>query len=173
MDLLIVRHAIAFERNARRWRDDRRRPLTPQGIQKFKKAAKGLKRLVVAPQQVLTSPYVRARQTADLLTDVAKWPRASNCAALGHGGSPDDVILELRKLASRRVALVGHEPDLSRLISYCIAKADARVAIELKKGGAACLVFASKPRVGGAQLQWLATPRSLRALRRSTSGSPP
>lgn len=166
MEVFIVRHAIAFERDVRRWRDDRRRPLTSEGVRKFRKAALGLKRVVaLRPQRVLTSPYLRARQTAELLTAVARWPKARDCVALALGGSSDDVIRELRKFAGKRLAVVGHEPDLGRLISACIAKADAAVGIDLKKGGAACLEFAGKPRPGGARLKWLAAPRTLRALR--------
>lgn len=166
MDVVVVRHAIAYERNSRRWRDDARRPLTPAGIRRFRKAALGLKRIVAPkPQRVLTSPFVRARQTAEILTAVARWPKARACVALAFSSSPDEVIRELRKFSAKRLALVGHEPDLSRLIGVCIAKADAAVGVELKKGGAACLEFVGKPRPGGARLKWLATPRALRALR--------
>src|SRR5260221_7017303 len=76
MDLLIVRHAIAFERDRHRWRDDGARPLSPAGIRRARKAAAGLKELSKAPDRVLTSPLGRARQTAQILTDVAGWPQA-------------------------------------------------------------------------------------------------
>ena len=64
MDLLIVRHAIAFERNVRRWRDDGERPLSPEGMVRARKAAAGLKYIAERPQCVLSSPLVRAKQTA-------------------------------------------------------------------------------------------------------------
>src|SRR5258708_35952539 len=76
MDLLIVRHAIAFERDRHRWRDDGARPLSPAGIRRARKAAAGLKELSKAPDRVLTSPLVRARQTAQILTDVPGSPQA-------------------------------------------------------------------------------------------------
>src|SRR5580698_4658247 len=69
MDLLIVRHAIAFERNPRRWRDDGERPLSPEGMVRARKAAAGLRQITERPQCVLTSPLMRARQTATILTE--------------------------------------------------------------------------------------------------------
>jgi len=67
MELLIVRHAIAFEADARRWPDDSERPLSPQGLARARKAAAGMKQLVRAPGRVLVSSLVRARQTAAIL----------------------------------------------------------------------------------------------------------
>lgn len=165
MDVFIVRHAIAYPRNPRRWRDDARRPLTPAGIRRFRKAAQGLERLALQPERVLTSPLVRARQTAEILTSVANWPKAVECAALVPRGSSARIIGELRMLSVRRVAVVGHEPGLSRLIGACIAGTDAPIAIEMKKGGVACVSFPGEPRAGRASLKWLIAPRTLRAVR--------
>ena len=64
MELLIVRHAIAFPRDAGRWPDDTGRPLTVEGVKRARRAAAGLKRIVKRPTLVLTSPLVRARETA-------------------------------------------------------------------------------------------------------------
>jgi phosphohistidine phosphatase len=164
MQVLVVRHAIAFERNARRWRDDGRRPLSPEGIRKFKKAASGLKRLEMRPQRVLTSPLVRARQTADLLTQFAKWPDPVECAALAPGNAPAQILTELARFKVERIAIVGHEPSLSHFLSACIAGADSKAALEMKKGGVACVSFSGKPRPGAAVLEWLLPPRALRAL---------
>src|SRR2546429_6764465 len=63
MELLVVRHAIAFERSPRRWPDDAERPLSPQGAARARKAALGLKRITPRPARVLVSPLRRARQT--------------------------------------------------------------------------------------------------------------
>ena len=78
MELLIVRHAIAFERNIARWPDDADRPLSPKGVARAAKAAAGIKQLVRAPTRVLASPLVRAQQTAAILSEVAGWPRAAS-----------------------------------------------------------------------------------------------
>lgn len=165
MDVFIVRHALAYGRNPRRWRDDGRRPLTPAGIRRFRKAAQGLKRLAVQPERVLTSPLVRARQTAEILSSVANWPEAVECPALAPSGSNARIIAELRMISVKRMAVVGHEPGLSRLIGACIAGTDAPIAIEMKKGGVACVSFSGEPRAGRALLKWLIAPRALRAVR--------
>ena len=155
-----MRHAIAFERDASRWPDDRERPLTPEGIRKFRKVAAQLADFAKKPGRVLASPLVRAWDTALLLQKEAGWPKPEPLPALEPGGDPNDVLAQLRRGKSSRVALVGHEPDLSRLLAVCIAGEGARVGIEMKKGGVAELRF-SVPRVGGATLRWLAPPRLL------------
>ena len=76
MELLVVRHAIAFERNARRWPHDAERPLSAHGVARARKAALGLKRLTSPPARVLVSPLRRARETAAILTRFAGWPEA-------------------------------------------------------------------------------------------------
>src|ERR1700693_4957640 len=103
MELLIVRHAIALERDRERWRDDGVRPLSPAGIKQSRKAAAGLKEFSRAPDRVLTSPLVRARQTAQILTDVAGWPQAEEVPELSPG-APAQAALTL--LAKNRVKLV-------------------------------------------------------------------
>lgn len=156
-----MRHAIAFERDARRWPDDRERPLTAEGIRKFRKVAARLADLVQKPDRVLASPLVRAWDTALLLQEEAGWPKPESCAALEPGGDPGEVIVQLRRGKAKRVALVGHEPDLSRLLVACIAPESAHASIEMKKGGAAELQFSGAPRPGAATLRWLAPPRLL------------
>jgi phosphohistidine phosphatase SixA len=64
------------------------------------------------------------------------------------------------------IVMVGHEPDLGRLLAVCIAGPDAKPALRFRKGGAACLCFAGEPRVGEAVLEWLLPPKALRTLRR-------
>jgi phosphohistidine phosphatase len=68
MELLIVRHAIACERDTRRWPDDGARPLSPRGVVRARRAAAGLKKLELRPVRVLASPLVRTQQTAAILT---------------------------------------------------------------------------------------------------------
>ena len=165
MDLLIVRHAIAFERDRHRWRDDGARPLSPAGIRRARKAAAGLKQFSKVPDRLLTSPLVRARQTAQILTEVAGWPQAEEAPGLSPGEPILAVWSLLGKDRSKRVAIVGHQPGLGALLTACLLGDGAALPIEMKKNAVACLSFDGRARAGGAVLKWLATPRMLRGFR--------
>lgn len=165
MDLLIVRHAIAFDRDRNRWRDDAERPLSPAGMRRARKAAAGLKKLTQRPERVLTSPLVRARQTARILTDVAGWPDAEEMPELSPG-EPALAVLELLAAAHGKLtAVVGHQPELGHLLGACLLGGGGTLPIEMKKNAVACVSFPGRPRPGHAALTWLATPKMLRALR--------
>ncbi|HTY49068.1 MAG TPA: phosphohistidine phosphatase SixA [Steroidobacteraceae bacterium] len=165
--LYLIRHAIAHDRDPARWRDDRQRPLTPEGVEKFRRTAAGLGHLVGTVDRLLTSPLVRARETAGVLHDVAGWPAPIEHAALAPGRTVAQVLALLREQLADSIALVGHEPWLGRLLAVCVAGPQARLACHFKKGGAACLSFRAQPRPGQATLEWLATPKLLRALAKS------
>jgi phosphohistidine phosphatase len=165
MELLIIRHAIAFERDRHRWPDDAARPLSPLGVRRSRKAAAGLKELCKAPDRLLTSPLIRARETAKILTEVAGWPRAEIAPELKPGKGAAAALTLLGKDRSRRIAIVGHQPDLSALLAACLLKDNSDLPIEIKKNAVACLSFDGRARVNGAALKWLATPRMLRGFR--------
>jgi phosphohistidine phosphatase len=164
MRLILIRHAPAFERDRKRWPDDRLRPLTPEGVKKFRKAAAGLACLVDTVACVLTSPLARARQTAEILSAVTRWPQAREVAELAPGHTPEQVLAVVRGAKAKSLVLVGHEPGLSELVAASVAGAGARLECGLKKGGAACLEFSSTVRAGRARLEWLLTPKALRGL---------
>jgi phosphohistidine phosphatase len=165
MELLIIRHAIAFERDLDRWPDDALRPLSPAGIRRSHEAAAGLKELCKEPERLLTSPLVRARQTAKILTKVAGWPQAKIAPELKPGEGAAAVLTLLAKDRSKRIAIVGHQPDLSALLTACLLKDGDSLRIDLKKNAVACLSFDGCARAGRAALKWLATPRMLRGFR--------
>jgi phosphohistidine phosphatase len=166
VELLIVRHAIAFERDRHRWRDDGARPLSPAGTRRARKAACGLKEFSKVPDRLLTSPLVRAVQTAQILTDFAGWPQAEEVVELSPGESALAVLTLLGKDRSKRVAVVGHQPGLGALLTACLLGDGGALPIEMKKNAVACVSFEGSPRPGHAALQWLATPRMLRGFRR-------
>ena len=85
MDVYLVRHAIAHERNPTRWPNDALRPLTTAGMRKFRKAAAGLARCVPKTAAIFTSPYVRARETAAMLTEHGKFRAATESTELTPG----------------------------------------------------------------------------------------
>ena len=165
MDLLIIRHAIAYDRDPHRWEEDAERPLSPAGMRRARRAASGLKQLVGRPQRMLTSPLVRAKQTAQILTEMAGWPAAEEVQELAPGESPLSLLALLAKDRSKVTAVVGHQPGLGDLLGTCLLGGGASLPVEMKKNAVACLSFNGKPRAGHAALKWLATPKMLRALR--------
>jgi phosphohistidine phosphatase len=165
MELLIVRHAIACERDAQRWPDDAERPLSPRGVMRARQAAAGAKRLVPGPVRVLTSPLLRARQTAAILTQFAGWPQATACPQLLPDSSPETLLGVLVRAREPRIALVGHQPDLGRLLARCLPGTTGSAAFELRKMGLARVVFHGAARPGRGELLWLLPPKVLRAAR--------
>lgn len=166
MEFLIVRHAIAFPRNAKRWPDDGERPLTAEGVKKSRSAAAGLKRIAKRPTLVLTSPLVRARDTAAIFAQAAHWPEAVECDALSPTGSLEGVLEAVRRQGGKAecVAVVGHQPHLGRLLALCLRGNARAEAFELKKSAVVCLQFEAPPRAGQGVLAWLLPPRALRKL---------
>jgi len=166
MELHLLRHGIAVERGAHNLRNDSHRPLTPEGIKRTRKVARALAALKLKFDVVFTSPYVRAKQTADIVAEVLGIPqklRLSN--ALAPGGRPRELMAEVRRQCkgSSRVLLVGHEPDLSRLASLLICgRADADLT--LKKAGLCVLDCGELVAGRCASLEWLLPPRLLTRL---------
>src|SRR6185312_8166792 len=127
------RHAIAGDADPRRWPDDSKRPLTSEGIQRFERAAAGLRRVQGSVDVVLSSPYVRAWQTAQILEEIAGWPAPAECPVLEPAHDTRDVIDYLTHQHAGVVALVGHEPLLGELAGVLMA-GEAAPAQPLKKG---------------------------------------
>src|ERR1041385_6701234 len=106
MDLYLVRHGVAFDADAAQWPDDSQRPLTPEGQKRFSSAARGLKELVPAVDVVLSSPWVRAWTTAELLQKDPGWPAPVACEALAEH-EPAEILQALQPyIGSSAVALV-------------------------------------------------------------------
>lgn len=163
LELYLIRHGIAAERGDE-YPDDSKRPLTNQGISRLRKEAKALAELGVEFDQILTSPLVRTRQTADILGESMKSkPPVTNSDALAPAGTPAAVIQDLAKIAKKgsRVALVGHEPNMGELAARLIG---ARSPMEFKKGAICRIDFDVLPPKGLGQLQWFVPPRMLRKL---------
>ena len=168
MDLLIVRHAIAMERDAKRWPDDRLRPLSARGIARGRKAAIGLGQLMAKPALVLASPLLRARDTAQILERYARWPPAQACAELTPDVLPRELLGRLARSEGHCIAVVGHEPHLGALLAQCLPGGHEQ-GIVLRKMGVALVQFRGRARPGRGRLVWLATPRILRAVRKARS----
>jgi phosphohistidine phosphatase len=160
LELYLIRHGVAAERGEE-YPDDSKRPLTSDGIARLRKEAKALDALGVEFDQILSSPLVRARQTADVFGETMKAkPPIANTDALTPAGSPAAVIQELGKhMRKARIALVGHEPNMGELAAHLIG---AKVPLPFKKGAICRIDFSVFPPKGKGQLCWFATPRMLR-----------
>lgn len=162
MNLYIVRHAIAVERGTPGYEDDGQRPLTEAGRKKMKKIAKGLQRLGIELDVILTSPYVRARDTAKILAEqFGMLDKIFFSDNLIPPGNFEALVFEMHeKYDSANVALVGHEPMLSSLVSW-MTTGDTGVRMTMKKGGVAYLTSETLYQDGRANLEWLLTPALL------------
>ena len=163
-ELYLVRHGLAEERGEA-WPDDTKRPLTDEGISRMRKAARGLARLGVSVEVVLTSPLVRARQTAEILAGALD-PRPSlvNVDSLAPDGAYASVVADLEKHARKtRLALVGHEPMIGEFAARILG---SRHPIEFKKGAVCRIDIDDLPPAGPGDLRWMLTPKILRALKK-------
>lgn len=158
MKLYLVRHAIAED--SANHEDDSQRPLTEKGRERMKKIAAALMKIGVQPNLIVSSPYVRASQTASVLAKALKY-RAEilYSDSLVPMGNADDMIGEINdKYSVEELMLVGHEPNLSSLGGVLLVGSTG-IAINLKKGGVCCLSVDNLHHDRKAVLEWLITPK--------------
>lgn len=161
MNIYIIRHAIAIDEGTEGF-EDSERPLTDNGRKKMRQIARGLRALGVGVDLIISSPYVRARETADVLADVL---RMKQKAAISENllplGDPDLLISEINeKYSVDSIAIVGHEPNLSTLTGLLISE-NAKVSMTYKKGGVCKLTTDDLHHSRTATLEWLLTPKML------------
>jgi phosphohistidine phosphatase len=163
MQLVIFRHGIAQDREDPASPPEAERRLTPKGIRRTRQAARGLRALGVDPSAVLSSPYVRARETADIALDVLglQGVEVVETEALLPDAPPGDLLRVLERLDSASVLCAGHAPHVDVAIAYLLGAAGP--VTELKKAGAAC--FDVSPRTSHrGKLLWLLEAKTLRRL---------
>jgi phosphohistidine phosphatase len=129
-------------------------------------ASIGVGRVVTVPGKVLSSPLTRARQTADILHEQAGWPVATVVQSLAPGQPLARVVEAIARRPAEHLAIIGHEPDLGRLLAYCVVAGAGTMGLEFKKGGVACVSFAGAFKPGRGRLRWMFTPRALRVMAR-------
>ena len=120
MNLFLLRHGIAVERGIPGYSRDSDRPLTPKGERRLANIADAMEAMGLTFDLILSSPYVRARQTAEIVTDALGLKQKLEFSeALTPDGDAKTLIAELNKLGPEpgNVLLVGHEPFLSALVS--------------------------------------------------------
>ena len=165
LTLVLIRHAIADDRAsfARTGRPDSERPLTAEGERKMRSAAAGLHRIFPEFGRLASSPYVRARQTAEIVSEAYGGLAIDELDAAATGDR--DALLEALRATPRgtRLAVVGHEPTHGRWTAWLLTGRDAGF-IEYKKGECCALAFAREIEPGAARLLWKLRPEQLRAL---------
>jgi len=167
MELLIIRHAIAEPLGKRNEFSDEKRVLSTEGRSRMREVVKGLIKLGVEIDLILTSPLARALETAELIAasmGVSK-KDIKQTENLAPGASSDQLFSEIKcHQGAESLALVGHQPDLGMLVSQMIQNESDAFSIQLKKGGICCVnVTETVPKLRG-EIMWLLTPRQLRML---------
>lgn len=162
MILYIVRHGIAVDRTDPKSPPEAERPLTAKGVQKTRAAALGLKELKVKPDVLITSPFVRAAQTAEIFAEALGFPaskiRVSD--ALKPAANPAEIVKEITHLKAKEVMCFGHAPHLDHLISQLAG--GRGVFTSLKKAGVAALEHTGTQSAW--HVLWIGTPKMLRQL---------
>lgn len=163
MRLYLVRHATAAARGISAHPQDTQRPLTPDGEREAERIAEGLKRLKLGVELVVTSPWLRAVQTAERIAQVlGRRTSVQELPALRGDVDPSETSLALKAFAGyHSLVLVGHEPHLSAWLAELVVLRGG-LQVVIKKGGAACVeVKHLPPPQGSGALRWLLTPKQL------------
>ena len=165
MKLILLRHAAAEPRDQVRFPDDDLRPLTPEGIRIQKKVTKALGRMRLRPDRIVTSPRVRARETAAITAEgLGLADRLTLSEVLGADYSVTAVLALLRGFGPDETVLcVGHEPDFSELAGTLLGPAEGP-AIAFKKSGVLGISFDDAPVPGAGMLLFFYRPKDLAAL---------
>jgi len=167
MNIYILRHGLAAERGSPEYANDADRPLTSEGARKMWKIADGMKALDLKFDLILSSPYVRARQTAEIVAQAFNIRETLKFSETLQPDGDQSAMIELlnRTEEVENPLLAGHEPYLSALISMLISgKSDSSVV--MKKAGL-CKLSAESLKYGRcASLRWLLTPKQMALLAR-------
>ena len=171
MNLYLLRHGIAVPDDDPENMPDSDRPLSAKGIKRMRKAAKGMRRLGIPFDGVLTSPFVRARQMAEIVAQaLGLADHLEDLSTLAPGNPVSDLWSSLAPFENREhVLLVGHEPFLSATLGYLLTHDEKRsVTVDFKKGGLCRVEIDALPPNKAGTLHWLLTPKQLRTLAASS-----
>lgn len=156
MNLYLMRHAHALDVGEKGVRTDRNRPLSPKGIEITHEVATALKTIGVQVDCVVTSPYPRALQTAEIVAHELEAP-VDKCPMLEPGASPAEVVQWLRGNKLGSIMMVGHMPDLAEIASVLICGYPT-AGLMFKKAAVCRITFNAEPARGTGTLEWLLPP---------------
>jgi phosphohistidine phosphatase len=166
MELFILRHGLAVEPGTPGFESDFDRPLIPKGKRQLRQSCAALRKMELNFDQILSSPHIRAKETAEIVAAELKLKKRLQFSEhLKPGGNYRKLVLEIcpPKPTPKSILLVGHEPDLSQLISLLLTgKPDGGFA--LKKGGVAKLQVETLRAGQCATLAWLLTPKLMQRM---------
>ena len=167
MELFVIRRAIAEPLGKENDFSDEKRALTVEGRNRMREVVKGLVKLGVEVDLIMTSPLARAVETAEIVATAVGLSKKEikQTTNLAPGASAANLFAEIKSHAGvEAIALIGHQPDPGGLISRIIQSDGGALSIQLKKGGVCCLnVTETVPTLRG-DMVWLLTPRQLRLL---------
>jgi phosphohistidine phosphatase len=167
MNLYFMRHGIASAADDSSVVNDDERPLSPKGMKRTRKIAKGICRLDIPFDALLTSPLTRARQTANIVAAaLAVEAPVEEIASLAPNSAFDQLLADLGSHRDRKhLLLVSHEPFLSDALSFLLAgQSAARLDLEFRKGALCRIEIDSPSRPHPGRLHWFLTPKQLRRL---------
>jgi phosphohistidine phosphatase len=164
MLLYLIRHGIAIDRTDPKSPPEAERQLTAKGVQKTRAAALGLNEMGAKPDVFISSPYVRAVQTAEIFAEALGFSpeKIRMSDALKPAANPAEIVKEISRIRAKEIACFGHAPHLDLTIAHLTGARG--VFTELKKAGAVCLEHAATH--GPWTLHWLVTAKTLRDLRK-------
>jgi phosphohistidine phosphatase len=163
MNLFLLRHGLAVEPGTPGYTTDAARPLTPVGERKLWRIAEAMSAMKLSFDLICSSPYLRARQTAEIVAEAFHARRKLTFLdQLVPGGSAKGLIAELNRFSPTpdEILLVGHEPSMSGLISLLVF-GDPDCSVQMKKAGLAKLSCESLKAGKCATLEWLLTPKQM------------
>lgn len=165
MKLYLVRHATATERLGGHVRTDADRPLIDDGRKEAHVVAHALRKLGAKADVLLTSPLVRARQTAEIFSEVlGSKDKLHFSEALAPGGSASGLYEELEQFKKAdEIFLFGHQPDMTRLASTLLFAGD-ELNMPFKKAGVARIDIFDLPPTAPGTLKWFITPKLAKAI---------
>lgn len=163
MKLYFLRHGPAGQYGDPKYKDDSLRPLTPEGREKMHCAGLGMRALELKFDVIASSPFLRARQTAEIVAQAYKMKKKIHLTNnLLAPASIEELLQEIYTHFPKceKVLLVGHEPHLTNMISSLL-KSNKPLAIDFKKGGLCCLSLTQPKGHASAVLNWLLNPTQL------------
>lgn len=165
MDVYIVRHGAAVDIGTAGIQHDADRTLSDTGREKTAQAARGMRAAGCAPEVILSSPLVRARETAEIVARGLEFEgEIAETELLTPEADPRQVVTFLNKQVHRDAMLVGHMPNVADLASCLLVGEEGTLNIEFKKAACACVEFDGHVGEGTGSLKWYLPPRVLRRM---------